>query len=183
VVGGRVPVRQTRRSGTDQGAGGAQLDLGIEHWPTRGGDGLGPGYVAEGLSTEKFAVAAVQHIQKAIAIGLYQQLARLALPGRIDQNRNLRGIVVVQIMRGELEVPHQLAVVWIERQHGVAVEVVTIAFTAVTARSGISGGPVQQVQRRIVGSREPCRHAAGLPGVPRPASLPRLPRTRYRLEA
>ena len=59
----------------------------------------------------------------------------------------------------------------IERQDGVGVEVVARPVVGVPVRRGVAGGPVQELQVRIVGAGEPRGAAAGLPPVALPPGL------------
>ena len=78
--------------------------------PAFRGQAAGPGQRAgKGTPQQKLAVGTVQHIEKAVAVGLNHQLAGLTFPHRIDQRRRRHGIKIMHVMRRELEVPLQLA--------------------------------------------------------------------------
>jgi len=59
--------------------------------------------------------------------------------------------------------PFQLAGAGVQNGRAIAVEIVTLAFVAVVIGSGISGAPLNQIQRRIVGTGKPGGRAAVLP--------------------
>ena len=54
---------------------------------------------------QELAGDAIEHVEVAVAVGLQQQLARLALPRRVHQHERLLRVVVVHVVRRELEVP------------------------------------------------------------------------------
>ena len=122
-----------------------------------------------GLPCEKFPGGAIQHVEKSVAIAPQHQLARRALPIRVDQHGDLHRVVVVRIVRRELEMPFELAGIGIERDHGIGIEIVAGALRGIPVGAGIAGAPVDQVQIRIVGTCDPDRAAAVLPIVSAPA--------------
>ena len=84
-----------------------------------------PRHVLHVLRAEQeLAVGAIEHVEEAVAVGLHQQLARLALPRRVDQRRRLLRVVVPHVVRRELEVPLQRAGLRVERDDRIGVEVV-----------------------------------------------------------
>ena len=67
-------------------------------------------------------------------------------PSHVGQHRDLHRIVVEIVVRRELVIPFQLAGIGIERDHGIAVEVVAGAVVAVPIGPGIADAPVGQIQ-------------------------------------
>ena len=95
---------------------------------------------------QELAVGAVEHVEVAVAIGLHEQLARPALPGRVDEHERLLRVVVVHIVRRELEMPLQLSGLRIERDDRIGIQVVALPIVADHVRPGIADGPVQRVE-------------------------------------
>src|SRR5437660_11410233 len=85
-------------------------------------------------------------------------------------------------MLRELEMPFQLARLWIESKQRVAVEIVARSAFAAIRRRRIPRHPERRVRRGIVGPRDPRWRAADFPRFSLPASMPRLSRTRTRIE-
>src|SRR5437773_5440666 len=69
----------------------------------------GPGHRDEGFSQQELARRAIKHIEEAVAVGPQYDLAWLALPFHVGQNRDLYGIIVELVVWRELVVPFQLA--------------------------------------------------------------------------
>src|SRR6185436_11491455 len=94
--------------------------------PAFGVEALGPVELFEELFAEKqLPVSAVEHIEKTIAIGLQQKLARLALPLGIDEHGRLLRVPVVNIVRRELEIPPELSCLRLQRKDRIAIQVVS----------------------------------------------------------
>src|SRR5205814_495953 len=88
---------------------------------------------------------------------------------------HLHRVVVVAVVRRELEMPLQLTGVGIERDDAVRVEVVAGTLTRIPVRTGVPDAPVREIQRRIVRAGDPHRRAAVLPIVAPPGiATPRL---------
>lgn len=114
----------------------------------------------EGLAEEELAVGAVEDVEKAIAIGVKEEFAGLALVGGVDEDVGFGGVPVVGVVGGELVIPLELAVGGVEGEDGVGVEVVTAAIAVVGVRPGVAGGPVEGVSAGVVGAGEPGGAAA-----------------------
>src|SRR6202041_2635020 len=71
----------------------------------------------------------------------------------------------------------------VERQHAVAVEIVTASRAPITAGRWVSRGPIDEVQFRIVRACDPRRRSAGLPRVAGPGLMSRLARPRNGVKA
>src|SRR5262249_32632875 len=72
-------------------------------------ESLGPGLLGVGDAAQILPRLPVEDIVEGVAVGGHQQLALLAVDNAIDQNRNLAGVPVVDVVRRELEMPLDLA--------------------------------------------------------------------------
>src|SRR5690348_9543958 len=79
--------------------------------------------------------------------------------------------------------PLQLARVRIEREERAGVQVVARPALAVPVRVRVADAPIEQVQLRIVGARQPRRAAAALPDLAFPRVAARLAGSGNRVEA
>lgn len=135
-------------------------------------DPFGPIQLLRELFCEKeMAVRSVQDIEEAVAIGGHNEFARPPPESCIDKDGRLRGVVVVQIVRAELEVPFELSRIWIQRQQGTGIKVVAGAHAGVVIGRGIAGAPVEDIEIGIVGTRDPRGPAAVQVEVPGPAFI------------
>src|ERR1700674_723946 len=101
----------------------------------------------------------------------------------IDHDGNLRGVPIVFVMLGELEIPFELAGVGIESEQRVAIKIVAgSAFAAIAGRR-IACRPKSCIGAGIVGTGDPGRRAATFPGVAFPSFVAGLTRTGNRVEA
>src|SRR5260370_12246801 len=115
-----------------------------DNWLALGSQTGCPGKLTDiGLSLQKFAVGAVQHVEEAVAIGLNHQLARFAFPHGIDQRGWRHGVEVMHVMGRELEVPLQPASLWIERHDRVGIEIIASSIISDQIWAGIADGPVE----------------------------------------
>ena len=76
---------------------------------------FGPRLLGVGLAGKELARFAVERVVERVAIWIDDELSRFASNGRIDQKGDVGGVPVVRVVRGELEVPFQLAGFGIER--------------------------------------------------------------------
>src|SRR4029077_1655263 len=113
--------------------------------PATGIEAARPIDLYEGLAGEKLPRPAIQNIEEAVAIAPEHQLARAAVPIRVGQDRYLHRVIVVGVVRRELEVPLHLARVSVQREYGIRVEIVAEALNGVKIRAGIAGTPVGQI--------------------------------------
>src|SRR5882724_6463475 len=90
---------------------------------------------------EELAAFSIQNVEKSVTVCLHQEFSGLPLIGGVDQDGRFGGIVIVEIMGSELEIPFQLAVIGIEGENAVGVEVVTWPNAAIEIRAGIAGSP------------------------------------------
>ena len=140
---------------------------------------IAPADFPVGSGREKFAVTAVNHVEKTVAVGLDDEMA-IAV---VHQHRNLRGVVIVLVVLGELEIPFQLARIRIERKQRIAVEIVAGTAFAAIRRRRIAGGPERGIRRGIIGAGNPCGRAADFPGVAFPGFVAGFARTGNGVEA
>ena len=146
-------------------------------------ESAGPVHLHERRAEEETAVRAIEHVEKSVAVRPEHRLGRRAAPVEIGQHGDLDGVVVVGVVRRELEVPLQLSGIRIERHDAVGVEIVARPQIRVPVRTGIPDAPERQVRRRIVGRRHPQRSAAGLPRVAFPGFVAGLAGPGNRVEA
>ena len=83
-----------------------------------------PVHLDERRAGEEAAVGAVEHVEEAVAIGPEHRLRRRAAPVEIGEDGDLHRVVVVGVVRRELEVPLQLPGIGVERDDRVGIEVV-----------------------------------------------------------
>src|SRR5262249_13267638 len=114
---------------------------------------------------EELAVLAVERVVKAVAIGVRQELAVLAVHLAVDDDLRARRVVVAVVVGGVLEVPRYLAGRGIESDRAVGEEIVAGTVGGIVARRWIAGAPIGQVGRGIVGAGDVECTAAGLPGI------------------
>ena len=112
------------------------------------------------MASRRLAVGAIEQEVVAVAVGLREQLARLAVDRAVDQDRSPRWRPSRACRAASLAVPRHLAGVGIERDDRARVEVRAFAALAVVGGRRLAGRHVQQVQLRIVGRRLPRRAGA-----------------------
>ena len=134
-------------------------------------------------SLQILAGDAIEHVEEAVAVGLQQELARLPLPLRVHQHERLLRVVVVHVVRRELEVPLALPGLGVERHHRIRVEVVAQPFVANHVGTGIAHRPVEDAESRVVAAGHPRARAGMVDGVALPRLRPRLAALRHGPEA
>ena len=143
-----------------------------------------PRHVLHVLRAEqKLAIRPIEHVEKAVAVGLHQELARLTLPDGVHERRRLLRVVVPDVVRRELEMPLQRAGLRIERDDRVGVQVVAQPVVADEIRTGIADRPVDRIELRIVGAGQPRGAAGMIDAFPLPGVRTRLATFRHRPEA
>src|SRR3984885_13312466 len=105
------------------------------------------------------------------------------LAASLDHHWNLRRIPIMLVVLGELEIPVYGAGVGVQRQQGIAVEVVACPPRAAIRRRRISRRPENLIRSRIIGSRVPGRGPPRFPGIALPTFMPGLAWPRNRIEA
>ncbi len=126
---------------------------------------LGPGLIDVVAAGEEFAGLAVQQIVEAVAVGVGDELSPAAADFGVKEDWDVRRVPIVDVVRGELEVPFELAGVAVERDEGTGIEIVAGAGVAIPIGGGIADAPVEEVQRGVVGAGDPSGAATGFPGV------------------
>ena len=142
-------------------------------------------FLTNGLASRSAPVGAIEHVEETVAVRVQEQLAGLPVPVRIDEHGRLLRIPVPEVVRRVLEVPLEPSSRGIQREDRVGVEIVAVPLAAVVVGTRIARRPVERLERRIVGARQP-RGAAAMfdvaspsmcPSPARPASAPS--RTRH----
>src|SRR5581483_3639017 len=114
----------------------------------------------EGNRGEKLSIRTIENVEISVSVRFNQQLARLSLVIGVNQNGGFGGIVVEQVMRGELEIPLQRAGVRIESQDAVGIKVVAGTNAAFKIGCRIACPPENRVQFRVVRAWHPGGTAA-----------------------
>src|SRR5882762_8281141 len=141
VIGRGEPVGCAAVAWTHLGASGRWLQARADG-PALSVDAFRPRqFVDKGSGGEKLPVFSIQNVEKSVTVCLHQEFSGLPLIGGVDQDGRFGGIVIVEIMGSELEIPFQLAVIGIEGENAVGVEVVTWPNAAIEIRAGIAGSP------------------------------------------
>ena len=112
---------------------------------------------------QRFASHAIPHEEFAVARGLRDELARLAIDRGIENHGRLSGIPVVGIVRRGLEVPRHFAGIGIQCDQRTGVEIISGAIGVCDHRLRIAGGDVDQFRIGIIRDGHP-RHAATVRG-------------------
>ena len=131
----RVPVRPALNSGKRRRI----FRLGSLDGPAFGIESAGPVHLHKGITGEELSVRAIEDIKEPVTIRPHHELARAAVPIRIDQNGDLRRIVIVRIVGRELKKPLELAGIGSESDDGIGVKVIAFALAGIPIGSGIPG--------------------------------------------
>ena len=123
-------------------------------------DLLRPRRLDERLGDDQLSGDAIDRVEEPVPVREHHHLAVLAVDRQLAQDRHLRRVPVVHVVRRELVVPLQLAGVGIERHDRGGEQVVAFAIGAVVIRPRIAGAEEHQVLFGIVGARDPDRAAA-----------------------
>ena len=111
-------------------------------------------------AVQKLPIPTIQDVHIAVPIGLGQGFDRLPAARDIEQKHAGVAIVVPDIVRGELEVPFDLATVRVKGQGRVRVEIIALPSVTVPVGGRVAGCPVHQVKVRVIRARHPGRTAA-----------------------
>src|SRR5579864_841066 len=114
----------------------------------------------ERSGSKKLTVRSVENIKETVAVGLEKQMTHGSVLFLIHQYRRFVGVVVIQVMRCELEIPLQLPGVGIDRKDACGVEVVARPRASIEIGRSITGGPIHRVELRIVSTGHPRRGTA-----------------------
>src|SRR5579885_1028407 len=137
-------------------------------------EAAGPVHFHEWISGQELSVRAIQYIEEAVAVSPHHELAWRSAPVCVDEDGDLRGVVVVWIVRSELVEPFQLAGIGVQRDDGIGIEVVAFALRRIPVRARVSGSPEREVQCGIVRTRGPDRAASMLPVITLPCFVSSL---------
>src|SRR5262245_20598094 len=117
IVAGRHPVVAAVHAGPDRVvAFRARLLIRVENRTALFIKLLRPGLLHILFGQQEGARYTVEDIMEAVAAGHDHQFARASVKRRIEQDRNLRGVPIVCVVRSELEIPLQLSGVHIQRE-------------------------------------------------------------------
>ena len=183
TVGRRLEIRRAANRRRDDVAFGARLGAGFQNRPAVRIEAAVPRLRHEGRPREELAVRPIEHVEVAVAIGVHQQLPRLAVEGAIDEHHVLVRVPVVRVVRRELVVPLACAGRRIERDHRTAEQVVALTHGAVVERTRIADRPIHQIEVGIVRAGQPGRAATQLPGIAGPGVVSEFAGTGNRREA
>ena len=87
----------------------------VGNWLALGVDPLRPVQRNEWLGEHAFSVGPIEHKEVAIARGLRQQFARLAIDLRVKEDWSLGVVPIVGIVGRSLKIPDELAGIGIQR--------------------------------------------------------------------
>ena len=127
----RPEVRGAAFVGRDQDAVLARFLGRIGNGASLRVDPLAPVDRRERLGEQALAVGAVQDKEVAVARGLHQHLARLAVEAAIHQHRDLGRIPIVRVVRRNLESPGELPGIRIQRDDAARPRIVAGARRAI----------------------------------------------------
>src|SRR5262245_33640813 len=117
IVAGRHPVVAAIHAGPDRIiAFVGRILIRVENRTALFINLLRPGLLHVLFGQQEFTRYTVEDIMEAVAAGVDHQFARTPVNRRIEQDRNLRGVPIVCVVRSELEMPLQLSGVHIQRE-------------------------------------------------------------------
>ena len=115
----RRPVMRPARAGSNGGSLSSVVGFLVENGPPGFFvEALGPRHFRERLARNELAREPVQHIIEPVLVGLHDHLAQPALDGHIRDHQLLHAVVIPFIARHHLEIPFQLAGLWLYRDNG-----------------------------------------------------------------
>src|SRR5262249_13073529 len=129
-------------------------------------DARGPGHALDVLSCfEELAVEPIEDVLEAVATGMRQDLAVLAVHLGVDDDVAASLVVVTVIVRRVLVVPPDLAVCGVERDRTRGVEIVAKPIGRIVGWHRIARSPIREIGGGIVGPGNVEGAAAGLPRI------------------
>ena len=155
AVGRGVPVVATAHARAGQRPFVSRVVSGNRNRATLRIDSVRPVNFRVSARQQEFAGFPIQRIVVTVPVRLDQRPSSRALDLHIYKYRIGNRVPIMHVMRRELKVPLELAARGIQGDHAVAVEVVSGSRCAVEVGSGIARAPVDQVEFRIVASRDP----------------------------
>ena len=93
------------------------------------------------LAKQKFAIRAIENVEKTVSVGMQKKLSILAAIFCVHQDVGLGCIPIVNIVRSELVIPLQLSGTGIERQNAIRKQVVAASLAIVGIRPWDSPSP------------------------------------------
>src|SRR5579864_9263142 len=160
IVRRRKPIRSANNPRADVRAL-FRRDKSGKHRAASGVNPSSPGQLLHKRSgSQKLTVGSVENIEETVAVGLEKQMTHLVVLFSVHQYRGFVGVVVIHVMRSELEIPLQLPGVRINCKDACCVEVVARPRASIEIGSGITGGPIHRVELRIVSTGHPRRGTA-----------------------
>src|SRR5207245_95255 len=96
----------------------------------------------ERFTQKEFSCGAIKHIKKAVPIGPQDDLALLTFPLDVGQDWNLNRIKVEIVVRRKLKIPLQFSGVRVQRNRGIAVEIVSGPRVRIPVRAGVPRAPI-----------------------------------------
>src|SRR5262249_51417993 len=104
-----------------------------------------PVHLYEVVAEQEFSGGAIDHVEVAVAVRPHHHFPRRTLAGDVSEYRHLHRVVVVAVVRRELEMPLQPAGIRVECDDAVRVKVVAGALTRIPVRAGIADTPVREI--------------------------------------
>ena len=105
----------------------------------------------------QITVGPIENIEEAITVRLQQKMADLAVVFKIHEHRRFIRVIVIYVVRGELEMPFYFSGIGVNGENAGGVKVV--AGPVVTDKIGcrIARRPIQGIEFWIIGTGHPCR--------------------------
>src|SRR5262245_35684500 len=129
-------------------------------------DAFGPVYDLDVLRRlQELAVEAIEHVVEAVAAGMREQLAVLAVDLGVDEDVSAGLVVVHVVVRRVLVPPRDLAVRRVEGDRAIGEEIVAGTISRIVGGNRIARAPIRQVGDRIIGAGAVERPASGEIGV------------------
>src|SRR5258705_3813308 len=183
IVGRRVPVGSSDKTGAHARAFRGRLKSSANRAAFIVNCAGPIEFFDEWSGREKRAIGAIEHIQKAVAVGLYNEFSRLTAESAVHKDGSFDGVVVEQVVRRELEIPFELAGVRIEGKQAIGVEVVARPRTSIEVGRRITGAPEDGVQFRVKRAGHPGGATAEFVAFTRPTGGAEFSRAWNRPEA
>src|SRR5262249_37666298 len=134
----------------------------IDNWPSRFLiDALRPRHLRERLCRNERAGYPVEHVVKAVLVGLHDDFALPAVYRQVGEHQLLNAVKVPGVPGHHLVVPLELSSIRLDGENGAHIKVVFALRLAEVfrPRSAISGSDVDQIGIGIIGNAIPDRSA------------------------
>ena len=142
TVRGRIPASPTRIAGIHKSPLQAWSLALHSRWSALFIESTGPCDFDERLTQKEFSCSAIKHVKKAVPVGPQDDLALLTFPLDVGQDWNLNRIKVEIVVRRELKIPLQFSGVRVQRNRGIAVEIVSGPCVRIPVRAGVPCAPI-----------------------------------------